>query len=111
MNEKQHPAMQPQRIGPPRTIRNGSLCENYVIWTALAYESCITLSDMSHTHCHSQPAPLDSMALEFTASDWDLHVAPISPIRVSTRHPRKLSVSFDMGALAEFVDKTGIEWG
>jgi hypothetical protein len=43
MNDDLPPASQPAPAGPPRTIRIGSFCENYVIWAALVYESCVAV--------------------------------------------------------------------
>ena len=97
MNENKPPVMQCEpKIGPPRSVRIGSFCENYVIWSALAHNACVTVrsfgwlavstptltpfpppskvSDISHSHSQPKPVPLDSIALDLTSSDWDLHV-------------------------------------
>jgi hypothetical protein len=43
MNENKPPFLSEPKIGPPRSVRIGSLCENYVIWSALAHDDCVTV--------------------------------------------------------------------
>ncbi len=44
MNATSHPAFQAApAAGPPRAVRIGSLCENYIIWTALTQGDCVNV--------------------------------------------------------------------
>lgn len=95
MSDTSHPAFQAApAAGPPRSIRIGSLCENYIIWTALTQGDCVNVrarfeSDVftpcAHklyfaskvtetTPSHSSNLSLDTSALDATASDWNVHV-------------------------------------
>ncbi len=52
MNDTPAPPLPPS-LGPPRSIRMGGLCPNYVIWTAVKEEACITVSRPCIIGCSS----------------------------------------------------------